>query len=547
MITPVDGTAATSAVIPNPNTRIATVQAALQIVRQLRQSVLVENQDYGIIPGTAKPTLLQPGAEKMMAALELYPHFETLNEQLDFDRNFILYRYRCEIRDKQNHIVGMAIGSCNSWEKKYRYRWVKERDLPPTTDTSDLVSRQGIDEEFDFAIEKSETTGKYGKPASYWQRFHDAIANNTAEAITKKTRGGKSMKAWRITTIEYQVPNPEIWDQLNTIDKMAQKRAYVSAVKQAANASEYFTVDIEDLPEFSDFVEVSNPNPVPSSAPTSQPIEDAQLVDDDDMIPFPPSPKPQIFWADKDRVRGWLTTLQTTHGHQNEELMNFATRALGYINKRLSTSYKGFSNLPADITAQDAAKIIASEAVLENDPATAAPKASGWSESQHTQFAELYKATFNTRPRDTFENELEAPLYSFETPILAINKCIETAIVNSWPFAISNIEYTTQKQLVLHLPKGLTADGLDIKAFGGRTQMKKWLGQTYSDLNAIDAWQPGEAYDIDPVWISDYHIAQTQGGHSYINVKKLTPVVPPEETTGTAQTTFDVEETEIPF
>jgi hypothetical protein len=45
-----------------------------------------------------------------------------------------------------------------------------------------------------------------------------------------------------------RVENPDIYDQLNTIDKIAQKRALGSSIKVAANVSEFFTVDLEDSP-----------------------------------------------------------------------------------------------------------------------------------------------------------------------------------------------------------------------------------------------------------------------------------------------------------
>jgi hypothetical protein len=44
-----------------------------------------------------------------------------------------------------------------------------------------------------------------------------------------------------------RVPNPEIADQVNTIQKMGQKRALVAVTLLAVNASEFFTQDVEDF------------------------------------------------------------------------------------------------------------------------------------------------------------------------------------------------------------------------------------------------------------------------------------------------------------
>src|ERR671938_678900 len=45
-----------------------------------------------------------------------------------------------------------------------------------------------------------------------------------------------------------RVFNPDIADQVNTIQKIGQKRSLVAAVLIAVNASEFFTQDIEDFP-----------------------------------------------------------------------------------------------------------------------------------------------------------------------------------------------------------------------------------------------------------------------------------------------------------
>jgi hypothetical protein len=101
--------------------------------------------------------------------------------------------------------------------------------------------------EFEFAIERAETTGTYGKPAEHWQRFRDAIRADTARAVEKPTRRGKSV-AWEIDVeiVLYRIPNPDVADVVNTIQKMAQKRALVAATLIATSASEFFTQDVED-------------------------------------------------------------------------------------------------------------------------------------------------------------------------------------------------------------------------------------------------------------------------------------------------------------
>jgi hypothetical protein len=215
---------------------------------------MVKDRDFGEIPGTNKPTLLKPGAEKLCNFFGLEPEFTPIVEDLDWTgaehggEVFCYARYRCRLL-REGRVVGVGEGSCNSWEAKYRYRWVAEEQVPEHLDRT-LLLKRGVRRtlcEFEFAIERAETTGTYGKPAEHWQRFRDAIRTETARPVEKLTRRGNSA-AWEIDidTALYRIPNPDVADVVNTIQKMAQKRALVAATLIATSASEFFTQDVED-------------------------------------------------------------------------------------------------------------------------------------------------------------------------------------------------------------------------------------------------------------------------------------------------------------
>jgi hypothetical protein len=126
---------------------------------------------------------------------------------------------------------------------------VAAEQVPERLDRTQL-SKRGVSQtlcEFDFAIERAEITGTYGKPAEHWQRFRDAIHSGTARSVERLTRRGTSV-AWEIDvdTTLYRIPNPDVADVVNTIQKMAQKRALVAATLIATSASEFFTQDMED-------------------------------------------------------------------------------------------------------------------------------------------------------------------------------------------------------------------------------------------------------------------------------------------------------------
>lgn len=221
-------------------------------ITQFVKELMKEDVDFGKIPGVDKPTLLKPGAEKLVTFFGLSPEF-TLEDRVEDwtgkdhgKEAFFYYRYRCRLT-RGGRLIGEGEGSCNSWESKYRYRWAPESALPAGTNKERLQVRDSSITEFEFAIQKAETSGPYGKPAAYWQRFKDALAAGLAQHTTRKTKAGKEMAAISIPSILYRVPNPDVADQVNTMQKMGQKRSLVAAVLVGVNASEFFTQDVEDM------------------------------------------------------------------------------------------------------------------------------------------------------------------------------------------------------------------------------------------------------------------------------------------------------------
>lgn len=211
---------------------------------------MVEGTDYGVIPGTDKPTLLKPGAEKLNNLYGLAAE-QTVTERVqDWEHGFFFYEVKTALRHiSSGAVISEGMGSCNSKESRYRWRWVAEDRLPPGTDKAALASRDTRLVEFAFAVEQGETTGQYGKPAAYWQQFREAIADGSAKSVKRTTRAGREFDAWEIGGRVYQVENPDVYDQVNTILKMAAKRSLVDAVLKATRASGIFTQDLEDLVE----------------------------------------------------------------------------------------------------------------------------------------------------------------------------------------------------------------------------------------------------------------------------------------------------------
>ena len=173
--------------------RLADMSNKLDLVKTFFKTQMIKDIDYGIIPGTDKPALYKPGAEKLCA---LYGFSQRVLGKVE-TRDLATGYYLSEVTVQLTHaasgiIVADGVGECSSYESKYRYRWVFESDIPKNIDKSGLVSKTF----------ESKKTGK------------------------EYTR--------------YRLENPDLIDQWNTVLKMAKKRALVDATLAATRTSGMF-------------------------------------------------------------------------------------------------------------------------------------------------------------------------------------------------------------------------------------------------------------------------------------------------------------------
>jgi hypothetical protein len=208
---------------------------------QFVQEIMEDGRDFGAIPGTGdKPTLLKPGAEKLTTFFGLTKRFEVLEKVEDWtgkDHNsepFFYYWYRCQLW-RGDLLIAEGDGSCNSMEKKYRWRQAKR--ICPSCQQDTIIKGK---EEF-------------GGGWICWAKKGGCGA--------KFSDGDSAIEGQQVG----QAINPDIADQVNTIQKMAAKRALVAATLLAVNASEFFTQDLEDMVE-GDFTASEEPKRKTKSA-----------------------------------------------------------------------------------------------------------------------------------------------------------------------------------------------------------------------------------------------------------------------------------------
>jgi ribosomal protein L12E/L44/L45/RPP1/RPP2 len=94
--------------------------AQVNAVQELQRRMLKPDVDYGVIPGTPKPTLYKPGAEKLLAHFKLSVA-DALVEKEDLGEGHLDYVVRLPIVNRSSgEVVGVGVGSCSTKERKYQ-------------------------------------------------------------------------------------------------------------------------------------------------------------------------------------------------------------------------------------------------------------------------------------------------------------------------------------------------------------------------------------------------------------------------------------------
>jgi hypothetical protein len=207
----------------SPVMNLEVAKARLAEFQEFVKDYLKEGEDYGTIPGTPKPTLLKPGADKLCELYGLADDYEILDKVEDFDRGLFDYTIKCVLTSRRSGaLVATGMGSCNSYESKYR--WREGKRVCPVCGKDAIIKGK---KEYD------RTGGEGGwlcftKKGGCGAKFAD-----NDETIVKQEIG--------------RVENDNIADLKNTFLKMAKKRAKIDGTLSATRSSGIFGQDMEDI------------------------------------------------------------------------------------------------------------------------------------------------------------------------------------------------------------------------------------------------------------------------------------------------------------
>ncbi len=232
--------------------RLAEMVQERGLVATFFKDVMEEGHDYGIIPGTDKPTLFKPGAEKLAELYGYSPTVKDRQETTDFDTGFYRVVMTLALVSKDTGVVvAEGVGECNTREARYFYRWVSANKIPAGMDKA--------------LLKQEKRKGKFGEYTVY------------------------------------RLENDDLFTLWNTVLKMAKKRALVDAVLSATRSSgifgrspkevqEWIEAEYADISDFDDDPEDDDRPPTPPEV--SAPPKPTR--------PAPPDPEPPLAISHED-------------------------------------------------------------------------------------------------------------------------------------------------------------------------------------------------------------------------------------------------------
>ena len=224
---------------------VEQIKRQTEQVKALMASCMEDGMHYGKIPGCgSKPTLLQPGAQKITLMFGTADTYGIARE--DLPNGHREYTVTCRLVSKSTGCVqGSGVGLCSTMEKKYRYRNVSDFEITDEPIPQDAKERKQEYRKQGYGMKKVD--GMW-----CWVKYNDSA----------------------------QQENPDIADTYNTVLKMSCKRALVAAVLNTFAVSDLFTQDIEDLGSYAIDYKRETPHQAPTAAPAAhaapQPTPDAR-------------------------------------------------------------------------------------------------------------------------------------------------------------------------------------------------------------------------------------------------------------------------------
>lgn len=224
----------------------------LEIVRDVVDNVMVEGHHYGPpYKSSKKKVLLKPGAEVLQSAFQLDIQYQISKDKDGDHREYEVMAQA--IHYLSGMVVGHGLGLCSTKEKKYRYRYSQ----PKCPDCG----------------EETIMESKFGNGGYYCNKKAGGCGHKfekNDQRITEQPTG--------------KVENEDVAETYNTVLKIAKKRAQIDCILGVTAASDMFTQDLDDNPDYQNYTRKQEPSPQQTNNHQNQPKDNRPTNSDLDKL-----------------------------------------------------------------------------------------------------------------------------------------------------------------------------------------------------------------------------------------------------------------------
>jgi hypothetical protein len=219
-------------------------------IRKFVERAMVKGEDYGTVPGIARPFLHLPGGEKLGLLYGLAVRQEVdriIGDGVTSPPLAFHTRSYVHLGSLDGPVVAMGWGEANSWEDKYRYRW--ESPTCPNCG-HELIKRKS----------PPQMAGKWNCPNWGGKGGCNSVFEPNDERVKPRQR----------------VENEDPYSLAETLIQISSKRSFVASIRRATGTSGFFTQD-EDSPSVRQQSENSS-EPPPEADPVIKKVEGVKVA-----------------------------------------------------------------------------------------------------------------------------------------------------------------------------------------------------------------------------------------------------------------------------
>lgn len=240
-------------IIDSIDTNIVTrTMEKIHAFQQVIQLAVKPGHDIGIIPGTDKPSLLKPGAEKIVMMMGLSSRYEIMDKTEDYDKGFFAYNLKC-VLSRNGLDICEGVGNCNSREAKYE----KQNSYSITNTILKMAKKRAY---VDAALSVASLSDVFT------QDIEDADMRIASNGPSHRDNEGKTLKEMVVTFGKHK--------GRSLGDLLQNERGYIEWMAEKGNNDKWSPICKQLLEE------EKAAKTTPAEAPTDNGNEEPEPVDD---------------------------------------------------------------------------------------------------------------------------------------------------------------------------------------------------------------------------------------------------------------------------